>query len=117
MTGSQRSRRHVGPTGANGSASHNRPTRAERRPSGAHSRPSSATGAVRPDAEVLAESEVTVVVPNNPPGLTPAAAKALLRILLGAAAQEPGPSGEARRGGRTSGTPAQSRDEEARRAL
>jgi hypothetical protein len=116
VSGHHRSRRQVGPTGAKGTVGHSRPTRAEHRPSGAHSWPSLPTGTVRPPGEVVADPRVTVVVPNEPPQLTPAAARALLRILLGAGAQEPGPSGEAQRGGRTSRTPAFGPGEEARRA-
>lgn len=116
MTGRDQSRRHFGPTGAKGTAGHRRPAMARRRPSGAHSRPTLPTGAARPDDEIVESTEVTVVVPSEPPRLNSTAARALLRILIRAADQEAGPSGQAPGGGRTSGTQAQCRDEEARRA-
>lgn len=64
----------------------------------------------------MPDQGVTVVAPPEAPRLAPDAAKALLRILHRAAADDPAPSVQVPPGGRTSGTRPSHRGDEARRA-
>jgi hypothetical protein len=94
-------------------AGHHRPTPNRRPPSGAHSRLSSPSAA----GHAVAEPAITVVVPSDPPILTPDVATVLLRILLRGADRGPTASAPDLGGGRTSATPVHLGSQQSRRAL
>jgi hypothetical protein len=91
---------------------HHRPTPSRKALSGADSRLPSPVAA----GHALAGPAIRVVVPGDPPRLTPEATAALLRILLHANERRLDASPPEPGGGRTSGAPARRRDQEARRA-